>query len=63
METVSPNVVIKNVPTNVSSKITPSTRRPNSPSIINSGSNQRISPGPIPIQQNKTMHQQQPPRS
>ena len=55
MENVSPNVVMKNV----SSKITPSSRRPNSPSIGNTNPNQRISPGPS--QQNKTMHH--PPRS
>ena len=63
MENISPNVVIKNVPSNVSSKVTPSTRRPNSPSV----GNQRISPAPttpISVQQNKTMHHhQQPPRS
>lgn len=60
MENVSPNAVIKNVP----SKITPSSRRPNSPSIINSGGNQRISPAPttpVSVQQNKTMHHHQPP--
>jgi hypothetical protein len=63
MENVSPNVVIKNVSGNVSSKMTPSTRRPNSPSIANSGGNQRISPAPTtPIQQNKTLHHH-PPRS
>jgi hypothetical protein len=62
MENVSPNVVIKNVSSNVSSKITPSSsssssRRPNSPSIVNSGANQRISPAPTtPIQQNKNIH-------
>jgi hypothetical protein len=66
MENVSPNVVIKNVASNVSSKITPSSRRPNSPSIVNSGANQRISPAPtttIPVQQNKTIHHHHPPRS
>jgi hypothetical protein len=64
MENVSPNVVIKNVASNVSSKITPSSRRPNSPSIVNSGANQRISPTtPVPVQQNKTMHHHNPPRS
>lgn len=59
MENVSPNVVIKNVASNVSSKMTPSSRRPNSPSIINSGPNQRISPAPttpVSVQQNKTTH-------
>jgi len=67
MENVSPNVVIKNVASNVSSKMTPTTRRPNSPSIVNNSTNQRISPAPtttpIPLQQNKTMHHHHPPRS
>ncbi|CAF0941972.1 unnamed protein product [Adineta ricciae] len=57
MENVSPNVVIKNVGGNVSSKMTPtSSRRPNSPSVVNSSLNQRISPSPV--QQNKSMQQQ-----
>ncbi len=64
MENVSPNVVIKNVSSNVSSKITPSSsssRRPNSPSIVNNGANQRISPAPTtPIQQNKNIHHHHP---
>jgi len=66
MENVSPNVVIKNVSNNVSSKMTPSSsstssRRPNSPSIVNSGANQRIPQAPTtPIQQNKTMHHHHP---
>ncbi|CAF3335952.1 unnamed protein product [Rotaria socialis] len=61
MENISPNVVIKNVASNISSKMTPIPRRPNSPSIVNSGSNQRISPAPTtPIQQNKTMHHHHP---
>jgi hypothetical protein len=66
MENVSPNVVIKTVGSNVSSKMTPSSRRPNSPSIVTSGANQRISPAPttpIAVQQNKTMHHHHPPRS
>jgi hypothetical protein len=63
MENVSPNVVIKNVSSNVSSKMTPSSssRRPNSPSVINSGGNQRISPAPTtPIQQNKNIQHHHP---
>lgn len=61
MENISPNVVIKNVASNVPSKITPTSRRPNSPSVVNSGLNQRISPAPTtPIQQNKTMHHHHP---
>jgi hypothetical protein len=71
MENVSPNVALKNVASNVSSKMTPSSssRRPNSPSIVSSGTNQRISPLPTtPIhnnqqQQNKPMHHHHHPRS
>ncbi|CAF4865524.1 unnamed protein product, partial [Rotaria sp. Silwood1] len=61
MENISSNVVIKNVASNVPSKMAPTPRRPNSPSIVNSGLNQRISPAPTtPMQQNKTMHHHQP---
>ena len=59
IENVSNSIAMKNVTSHVPSKMS-SSRRPNSPSFVGTGPNQRISPAPTtPIHNNQQQQQQQ----
>lgn len=62
IESVSPSIVMKTSSSHMSSKLS-SSRRPNSPSIVSSGSSQRISPSPSTPQHQQSSKSQHHSRS